>query len=118
MSAVAFKTWPYGSTRHAEVVSVEESGTRLGKIVALKDELGEGHVLIGPSSSDPCEPTDRGVLVFTQGGPTGGFWRFVNTTRCVDVCPSIGEAIKNGAPLECELMNCHEDLHKNGEVRW
>lgn len=68
------RTWPYGTILEAEVLHLEvlSDGTR---IMALKDERGEGHFLVG-TDSDEAEPGDKGLLQFCQGGPTGGYWRF------------------------------------------
>ena len=79
------KTWPYGTTRRAKVemvrfhpreLAVEASDGQL-----LVDELGEMHICVGEQCADfTASEGDLGTLTFTQGGPTGGYWRFVKDT--------------------------------------
>lgn len=81
------KTWPYGTTRRATVKIARWRPNHLhrdsddGQL--LIDELGEAHVCIGGSCADfTARDGDAGTLIFTKGGPTGGFWRFVKDKSC------------------------------------
>lgn len=64
------RTWPYGTTRFAKVI---ETGRQF---TMLEDDKGEGHVLINGAQDDTAEVGDTGILTFTKGGPTGGYWKF------------------------------------------
>lgn len=70
------KTWPYGTQRRAKLLKIE--ATRRGvHVLFLEDELGEGHVIL-VDKAPSAKAGDGGVLTFTQGGPTGGYWSFSN----------------------------------------
>jgi len=64
------KTWPYGTQRRGEILYVD------GYFLAVKDDCKEGHILGWTGHDKNLKVGDRGLLTFTQGGPTGGFWRF------------------------------------------
>jgi len=68
---VQVKTWPYGTKRKAEIKQVA------GPVMTAVDELGEGHVLVGVVRGKNPKPGEKGELVFTKGGITGGYWRWV-----------------------------------------
>lgn len=75
------KTWPFGTTRKAVVVTArwrpEGLDHRASTGQLLKDELGEMHVCVGTECADfTAKDGDEGVLTFTKGGPTGGYWKF------------------------------------------
>lgn len=43
----------------------------------VQDENYEAHILVGDSATDQdAKEGDKGTLTFTEGGPTGGFWKF------------------------------------------
>lgn len=67
--SLAYKTWPHGTTRKAVVL-------KDGVYQYLQDEHGEGHVLMGDARDHSAKPGDKGVLTFTKGGATGGYWKF------------------------------------------
>jgi hypothetical protein len=64
------RTWPYGTTRTAKVI---EAGTQVNPV---EDSENEGHVLMNGAQDDTAKVGDTGKLIFTKGGPTGGFWKF------------------------------------------
>lgn len=75
------KTWPYGTTRRAVVKIAnwrpEGLDPRASTGQLLEDELGEMHVCVGAEAADfSAKDGDAGVLTFTKGGPTGGYWKF------------------------------------------
>lgn len=73
------RTWPYGTRRTAELLEVlRRPGVTA---LVLRDGLGEHHTLIMPARGPhaPAAGLARGrtgQLVFTAGGPTGGYWNF------------------------------------------
>ena len=74
------RTWPYGTTKHATITDVDSERTQSGKLVEFAiavDSEGEGWVLLGRLCWEgEIKKGDVGVLVFTKGGPTGGYWKF------------------------------------------
>ena len=68
--AVVERTWPYGTTRTGKVLSDEPS------LQVVLDDQGEAHILVGNARDPSAVVDDRGVLTFTRGGLTGGFWKF------------------------------------------
>jgi len=43
----------------------------------LQDDHGETHFCIGEQCADStAHDGDEGTLTFTEGGPTGGYWKF------------------------------------------
>jgi len=64
------KTWPYGTTLRCVVVDCAK------QFQCVVDERNEGHVLVGDAQDPTAKPGDTGTLTFTEGGPTGGFWKF------------------------------------------
>lgn len=70
-AGVKTRNWPYGTQRRAKVV---ETRPWLEALV-LVDEVGEGHIIRPVSCA--YDVGDTGTLTFTEGGPTGGYWRFM-----------------------------------------
>lgn len=75
-------TYPYGTTRRATVLKTSWRPAGLNPRAPsgqlLMDEVGEGHICVGDTCADPTAKVgDKGTLTFTQGGPTGGYWKFV-----------------------------------------
>ena len=69
------RTWPYGTRKNVTVIN---SGlARAGRVV-LARETGTCEVFILVQGLEVWSPaTDcEGVIVFSEGGPTGGYWRF------------------------------------------
>lgn len=64
------RTCPYGSTLRAKVIEIHQ-GVHL-----VQDQNHEGHVLAAGAQDPQAKEGDHGTLTFTQGGPTGGFWKF------------------------------------------
>lgn len=67
--AVVKRTWPYG-TKYKAVV---RSASRI-LLDLYVDEINEGFLLGGDHSSDIPKEGDKGTIVFTKGGATGGYW--------------------------------------------
>lgn len=64
---------PFGTRVKAEVLeSFVENNT---PVLMCKDESEEAHVIIGHPRPLPSVGA-RGELVFTEGGPKGGYWHF------------------------------------------
>ena len=72
-------TWPYGTKRKAKVLEARTAKMRGAPIsvIVCEDENGEGHILAG-TDSEECKAGDYGFVVFTNGGPKGGYWRFTH----------------------------------------
>lgn len=70
------RTWAYGTTRLAKVLSREKAslGDKIVDVLVIEDDHNEGHILLGTSSIG--EPGDVGSIVFMRGGPNGGYWHF------------------------------------------
>ncbi len=68
------RTWLYGTTRRAKLLESRRSGVQV-----VVDELKEGHVLVFGAGDKTAQQGDSGILTFTKGGPTGGFWKFTKT---------------------------------------
>lgn len=85
------RTWPYGTTKPVLVLSrdlADHHGERVEVLAVkeIKDAPGpcEAHILI----QKPTEigwPGDRGVVTFTEGGPTGGHWVFTLTKTAAEI---------------------------------
>lgn len=68
------RTWPYGTTLEFTVDDVNHRGSLV--IVIGKDENGEGHCMITEwDDMKDVRVSDVCRIVFTEGGPTGGYWR-------------------------------------------
>lgn len=70
------KTWPFG-TRLNATVEEKRVHAKYGAIIILTDERGEGHILA--DVDNVCVPSigESVIMEFTNGGPTGGYWRIV-----------------------------------------
>lgn len=64
------RTWPYGTKKNVEVVDVA------GSVLALIDDNEEGFLLMWPQVESAPAKGDRGMITFTEGGPTGGYWKY------------------------------------------
>lgn len=73
-------TWPYGTTRRGRVIHSFASIGARGMLVEC--ERGEGHVLLGDAGDISAGIGDYGTLTFTEGGPTGGYWKFTKDETC------------------------------------
>lgn len=75
------KTWPYGTTRRGVVEIAKWKPPECppgaeGQLI--KDDQDEMHICVGESCADfTASKGDTGTLTFTEGGPTGGYWKFV-----------------------------------------
>lgn len=69
------RTWPYGARRgfHVDEVRAIKGGIAIVGI----DSGGEGHVIYcAPQDCIGVAAGNRGWITFTEGGPTGGWWKF------------------------------------------
>ena len=68
------KTWPYGTIKQARVLGVKNftDGTQ----VAVLEEVGTREAFILHQMPEQIADGDSGIITFTQGGPTGGYWKF------------------------------------------
>ena len=63
------RTWPYGTAKAVEVLEVQPG------LLMCKDGDNEGYIIIdGYADENAAKPGDRGTIMFTAGGPTGGHW--------------------------------------------
>lgn len=69
--SIVIKTWPYGTTRRATVL------TTTVNIQTLRDDKEENHLLVRGAGDFTAKSGDTGTLTFTKGGLTGGYWKFV-----------------------------------------
>lgn len=69
------RTWPYGTRKSVEVLGVESF--RGSRVLICAEVAGdrEGHVIVG-ELGDEARAGDMGEIVFCQGGPAGGYWRY------------------------------------------
>ena len=51
------------------------------KVVVLRDEFDEGHVLAGITHSIRPEKGDKVKMQFTRGGPLKGYWKIIELTE-------------------------------------
>lgn len=66
------RTWRYGTRFAVRVDAVA------GEVVtAFHRVTGEGFLLVGGGHAIEPEPGKHYVIEFTEGGPTGGFWRIL-----------------------------------------
>lgn len=70
------RTWPYGTTRSGVVMSNLKTATNGVPVQLVRDDQREGHILTGDAIDSSATVHDKGTLTFTNGGPTGGFWKF------------------------------------------
>jgi len=78
-----YRTFPYGTRRRVRVISVDHS--REATIIACQDDIElnsisgqvlEGYVCMYEPGTVSAKVGDRAILVFSKGGPTGGFWDY------------------------------------------
>lgn len=74
------RTWPYGTQRRGKVQIAKWRPKGIPDHVSsgqlIIDDRGEGHVCVGDAGDPEAMDGDAGVLTFTKGGPTGGYWKF------------------------------------------
>lgn len=65
------KTWPYGTTYEVVVIS----STKL--VLAVMEPISkEGFILAMHGLKELPKVGERGKIVFVEGGPTGGHWKY------------------------------------------
>lgn len=75
-----------GETRRAKLLDIHHARIK-GKptlVLVLKDDLGEGHGIMGHPKGD-FEVGQQGTLKFTKGGARGGYWHFTPDEEANDV---------------------------------
>lgn len=70
--SIQTKTWPYGKVKKATMV--RSRGPNYAQFVL--DEDKEMHILMRGAGDDSAKVGDIGTITFTEGGPTGGYWKF------------------------------------------
>ncbi len=70
------RTWPYGTKHRGRVLRTEKQGNTSAQFVEDLTAKREGHILVGSAGDRTANDGDEGDLVFMQGGPTGGYWKF------------------------------------------
>jgi hypothetical protein len=71
------KTWKYGTWKPCVVIERIASKRQVALICEADGEPRQAHACFyRPEDAPEARAGDRGVLVFTRGGPTGGFWRW------------------------------------------
>lgn len=74
------QTWPYGTKKHGTVI--QASRVQGGFNVLFVESVGnktEGFFLVfdrNHAESSKAKAGDKGVITFTRGGPTGGYWDY------------------------------------------
>lgn len=69
--ALIKKTWAYGHTIKVVVVSFDKT------VLAAMDPISkEGFILICPDLKHTPQPGEEGQIIFTAGGPTGGYFKY------------------------------------------
>jgi hypothetical protein len=70
-------THAFGTTRRATVAGANPSSVPARLLQLVKDDQGEYHFLACGAQDETAEVGASGTLTFTEGGPTGGYWKFV-----------------------------------------
>jgi hypothetical protein len=72
------RTWPYGTLKKGWIVEILHK-VRFTAILIEGDD-GEGYCLFqAPGSEVPDTTKSHSVVMeFTEGGPTGGYWKIVD----------------------------------------
>lgn len=75
-------TWPYGTKKHGTIVQASRmpGGFNLLFLDSSQDGKTEGFFLVfdhDHAEASKAKPGDKGVITFTRGGPTGGYWNYV-----------------------------------------
>jgi len=85
------RTWPFGTTK--PVIVLERKAARhkghpievlLVKEIVTELKPNEAFVLI-QKPTGIGDPGDRGIIIFTEGGPSGGYWEFTRTETAAEV---------------------------------
>jgi hypothetical protein len=79
------RTWPYGTAKQVIVREFKWASNR-GQPVSIllveddwpvREAYREAYVLLNDlMGQTEYQPGQRGTITFTQGGPTGGYWKF------------------------------------------
>jgi len=63
------RTWTYGTELDVKVFSATKTD-----IVVICEKINEGFILVNHGVKDLPKKDDEGKIIFTKGGPTGGYW--------------------------------------------
>jgi len=74
------KTWPYGTKKHGTVIQASrvQGGFNL-LFMQSGENKTEGFFLVFDHDhveASKARAGDKGVITFTKGGPTGGYWDY------------------------------------------
>ena len=73
------RTWPYGTQRQVLVRKwMQTAQTDVLVCEDLHAHPREAYILIQARGQLPPSIPAETTIEFTQGGPTGGFWRLIN----------------------------------------
>lgn len=73
------RTWPYGTVKKVKVEDVKRvSNGKSWLVMCIGIDDNEGYMLLG--ELDGAVKNETGEIVFTQGGPTGGYWKYRKPT--------------------------------------
>ncbi len=72
------RTWPYGTRKTVKVERVDNRAEFAGTL-AIEELKREGFIIINKHEENAVVPVKGGqfIIEFTEGGPTGGYWRYV-----------------------------------------
>jgi hypothetical protein len=73
------KEIPFGTTHKVKVNSATKK-----MIVCVGTEINEGFILIGHDNNSLPSEGDEGTVVFTKGGPKGGYWKYIPNEKSND----------------------------------
>jgi hypothetical protein len=71
------KTWPYGTVKQVKVVerrSAKFKGQAVEVVLCVEPASNEGFVLMDRGVL--AQVGEEGFITFTNGGPTGGYWKY------------------------------------------
>ena len=79
------RTWPYGTRRVCKVLEDNPRVVREGKapvsILVVEDDANEAHIIIDGARDVAIAANATGEIVFTKGGPMGGYWKFTEAGK-------------------------------------
>ncbi len=75
------RTWEYGTRKPGQILSVMQRGTILALVFVEHGDDQEAFTLFGGDAMRSVKEGDTGEIVFTKGGPTGGYWVFVPASK-------------------------------------
>lgn len=70
------KNVPFGTVVPVEVLEVKDTMGYQVSVFRQVDDPTSAYMLLNERGAVVAEPGQVGLLVFTEGGPTGGFWKW------------------------------------------